>query len=96
MKTHAGMNGLRLFVYKPGGRDGYTTVYVGKAALTELLPLVGNDVKALTAVARLASLRTRKLDDMAWGACVIRMMRRLLAHEHTAALAALELDKEAV
>lgn len=95
MKTHAGMKGLRLFVYKPGGRTGYTTVYASAKLLTELLPLVDNDVKALAAVARMASLRARKSEGMSWGSCVIRTMRRLLEKEHEAALAAAAAENNA-
>lgn len=92
MKTHANMKGLRLFVYKPD-RKGYTTIYVNWATLEELLPFVDGDTKALSAIARVASLRARPSDDQPWSVSVLKTLRKLLtrtAQERAEALAALE------
>lgn len=77
MKQHKNMAGVRLFVYKPD-RSGYTTVYCNARTMNELLPLAGDNLKALSATARIASLRTKPREGMTWGDCVIAATRSML------------------
>lgn len=77
MKKHAGMKGVRLYVYKPD-RKAFTTVYANDDTLADLLPYVDGDVKELSALARIASLRARARDDRPWGECVVGTLRSML------------------
>ena len=78
MKKHAGIKGLRLFVFKPGRCGGYTTIYVKQGVVDELLLLVDGNRRALSSMARIASSRTTTRKGYSWGQCVIANARRML------------------
>ncbi|MNU44070.1 hypothetical protein D3C71_328750 [compost metagenome] len=82
IKTHRGMPGIRVCVFKPTGGQ-LTTIYVNSTRLAELLEAADGDIGAVTHAARYASLRCAKEPDVAWSHTVMKDARKLLLAART-------------
>lgn len=76
-KSHAGMKGIRICVYKPDA-TGWTTVYASAAYLADVFAICGEDVGAVTHQARYASLSCVQKEGEAWSQTVLAGARKLL------------------
>ncbi|QPC30974.1 hypothetical protein IS481_14710 [Caldimonas thermodepolymerans] len=77
VKTHRGMPGIRVCVFKPGGGK-LTTIYVNNVRLADLLEVADGDIGAVTHAARYASLRCTKEAGAPWSHTVMKDARKLL------------------